>query len=188
LRNKSPNTFSSGQKKKILLAQALVHNPDLLIMDEPVANLDPKARNDFFKLLDKLRKDGKAIFISSHVLAELQTYFDSCTILDGGKIVFSGSKDELIKKFPTDSYTLKSNETDTTKLKKVLTKTKVKYEYDEFNKNFRLSITKNDKIEKIQELIIKNKIFINYFSKNELTLEQAYEKMVVNGSVDTMKK
>ena len=104
LRNRSPNTFSYGQKKKILLAQALIHDPEIIIMDEPVANLDPKARLEFFETLIDLKKQGKAIFISSHVLAELNQYFDSATILDGGKIVYSGTKEFKIASNKRDLF------------------------------------------------------------------------------------
>ena len=107
LRQRSPNTFSSGQKKKILLAQSLVHDPDIIIMDEPVANLDPKARIEFFDTLLELRKQGKAIFVSSHVLAELDIYADSLTILDGGKIIYSGKKQELLEKYNVNEYLIR---------------------------------------------------------------------------------
>lgn len=93
---KRPNTFSSGQKKKILLAQALIHNPEILIMDEPAANLDPIARNELFEVLIKLQQEGKAIFISSHILDEIGKYATYATILDGGKIVFDGIIDKTI--------------------------------------------------------------------------------------------
>lgn len=90
LANKKPYNFSSGQKKKILLAQALCTNPDILILDEPAANLDPSARMELFNLLKDLQKQGKSIFISSHILAEIGKYADVATILDGGKIVYHG--------------------------------------------------------------------------------------------------
>ena len=90
LANKTPELFSSGQKKKILCAQALCHDPDVLILDEPAANLDPIARIELFDLLKKVQNEGKAIFISSHILAEVGKYANYATILDGGKIVYSG--------------------------------------------------------------------------------------------------
>ncbi|MGL5204779.1 MAG: ABC transporter ATP-binding protein [Metamycoplasmataceae bacterium] len=93
LQNKKPMSFSSGQKKKILLAQAMVHNPDILIMDEPAANLDPIARLELFDTLEKYKSEGKSIFLSSHILAEVGKYADTATILDGGKIVFHGRLD-----------------------------------------------------------------------------------------------
>ncbi|MGL6125428.1 MAG: ABC transporter ATP-binding protein [Metamycoplasmataceae bacterium] len=93
LQNKKPSSFSSGQKKKILLAQAMVHNPDILIMDEPAANLDPIARLELFNVLENYKRQGKSIFISSHILAEVGKYADTATILDGGKIVFHDQLD-----------------------------------------------------------------------------------------------
>lgn len=88
--NKRPDSLSSGQKKKILLAQALIHNPSILIMDEPAANLDPNARDELYSLLVSLQHEGKAIFLSSHILDEISKYATYATILDGGKIVFDG--------------------------------------------------------------------------------------------------
>lgn len=91
--NKCPATFSSGQKKKMLLAQALIRNPSILIMDEPAANLDPLARDDLFATLLNLQKEGKAIFLSSHILDEVSKFATFVTILDGGKVVFDGPVD-----------------------------------------------------------------------------------------------
>lgn len=94
LENKCPDSFSSGQKKKILLAQALIHDPKVLIMDEPAANLDPLARDELFENLINLQKEGKAIFLSSHILDEIGKYATYVTILDGGSIVYDGSIDK----------------------------------------------------------------------------------------------
>ncbi|BAP39365.1 ABC transporter ATP-binding protein [Metamycoplasma canadense] len=94
-----PYTFSSGQKKKILLIQALLHNPKLLILDEPAANLDPTARFELFSLLKKLNKDNKiTILISSHVLAEIDKYVNSVTLIHNGNILYSGIKKEPLEK------------------------------------------------------------------------------------------
>lgn len=87
---KCPDSFSSGQKKKMLLAQALIRNPSILIMDEPAANLDPLARDDLFNTLLTLQKEGKAIFLSSHILDEVGKFATYVTILDGGKVVHDG--------------------------------------------------------------------------------------------------
>ena len=95
LAKKYPANFSSGQKKKVLLGQAIMHDPDILIMDEPAANLDPRARLEFFAILKKMQKEGKAIFISSHILAELDKYIDSVTIISQGKLIFSGKTTTL---------------------------------------------------------------------------------------------
>lgn len=90
-RTKNPNTFSSGMKKKVLLAQALIADPKVLILDEPAANLDPTARQELFNDLIKVKNQGKTILICSHILTELQDLADEITILNYGKVVFSGA-------------------------------------------------------------------------------------------------
>lgn len=95
--NKKPYSFSSGQKKKVLLIQALIHEPDLIILDEPAANLDPSARYELFKILEDLKNQGKTIFISSHILSEIDKYIDSLTLIHDGQIVFNGEKNQNLE-------------------------------------------------------------------------------------------
>ena len=90
-RSKNPNTFSSGMKKKVLLVQALIADPKVLILDEPAANLDPTARQELFNDLIRIKNQGKTILICSHILTELQDIADEITILNYGKVVFSGT-------------------------------------------------------------------------------------------------
>lgn len=169
---KSPNTFSSGQKKKILMAQALVHDPQLLIMDEPAANLDPVSRLEFFNSLKKLQEQGKAIFISSHILSELDKYADSCTVLDGGKIVFTGKVSEESK----HTYLVQVNSIDN--FKKVMEQMKLKYFKPNFKNEFIIEFSSND-----DEINILNNLkeenVINAFIKYTMTLEDIYSKYVL---------
>lgn len=95
---KKPYFFSTGQKKKIVLIQALIHNPKLIILDEPATNLDPTARFELFNILKTLKKDGKTIFISSHVLSEINPYTDSLTLIHKGEILYSGEKYKNLEK------------------------------------------------------------------------------------------
>ncbi|TPE57571.1 ABC transporter ATP-binding protein [[Mycoplasma] falconis] len=92
LKYKQPQSFSSGQKKKVLLIQALIANPQLIILDEPAANLDPTARYELFYTLKQLKNEGKTIFISSHILSEIDRYTDSLTLIHKGEILYSGVK------------------------------------------------------------------------------------------------
>ncbi|MCU4117265.1 ABC transporter ATP-binding protein [Mycoplasma zalophi] len=99
LKNEKPYTFSTGQKKKVLLIQALLHNPKLLILDEPAANLDPTARFELFSLLKEINEKQKiTIFISSHVLSEIDKYVNTITLIHNGQILYSGSKKESLEK------------------------------------------------------------------------------------------
>lgn len=190
MRHRSPNTFSSGQKKKVLLSQTLIHDPDIIIMDEPVANLDPKARIDFFDNLMELRKRGKAVFISSHVLAELDMYADALTILDGGKIVYSGLKSTLLKRYDTGKHFLSIPITRQKLVEAYLNKNKVKMVSNHNGNNIEYELKfKNDKAsEDFVRYLSNKKIVFDSFYKIKPSLEDIYRKMIVLGSKDTMQE
>ena len=83
--------LSRGMKQRVALARCLVHNPDILLLDEPASGLDPCGRLELKELLKELRRLGKTVFISSHVLSELDRICDSVGIIEGGKLLFSGT-------------------------------------------------------------------------------------------------
>ncbi|MEQ9406429.1 MAG: ABC transporter ATP-binding protein [Fuerstiella sp.] len=88
--------LSRGMQQRVSLARVLVHDPDLLLLDEPASGLDPRARIELMEILRELRRMGKTIFISSHILSELAELCDSVTIIDRGHIRFSGPMDALL--------------------------------------------------------------------------------------------
>lgn len=184
LRGKSPNSFSSGQKKKVLLAQALINNPQVLVMDEPAANLDPKARLELFDTLGKLTREGKAIFISSHVLAELDRYANAATILDGGKIVFTGTTKQLFNKYADRKLSVAVS--DPNKLKRFLKSKEIDYKINDISGNFIINFqTKQQEIDFLQ-LIQKSNIQLLSFNEVGNKLDDIYKKLIKFGSVDTM--
>lgn len=83
--------LSRGMKQRLCLARALIHNPKLLILDEPASGMDPRARAEMKGILKTLKELGKTVLISSHILPELSEMCDSLTIIDHGRLVFSGS-------------------------------------------------------------------------------------------------
>jgi ABC-2 type transport system ATP-binding protein len=89
------NTLSRGMRQRLCLAHALVHDPQILLLDEPASGLDPRARVEMRELLRELRTMGKTILLSSHILPELAELCDSVAILERGKLVVSGSLDEI---------------------------------------------------------------------------------------------
>jgi len=89
--------LSRGMQQRVNLARVLVHDPDLLLLDEPASGLDPRARIELMEMLRELKKMGKTIFISSHILSELADLCDAVTILDEGKVKYSGDIYELLK-------------------------------------------------------------------------------------------
>ena len=88
-------TLSKGQAQRVCLARMLLHDPDVLIMDEPAAGLDPRARVEFKHLVRLLAAENKAIFISSHILSELEDMCDTILFIDRGKVAHHGSTEVL---------------------------------------------------------------------------------------------
>lgn len=88
--------LSRGMQQRVSLARVLVHDPDLLLLDEPASGLDPRARIELMEILEELRRLGKTVFISSHILSELATLCDHVTILDRGEVKYTGAMRGLI--------------------------------------------------------------------------------------------
>ncbi|MBN1442625.1 MAG: ABC transporter ATP-binding protein [Planctomycetes bacterium] len=95
LRRRMVSSLSRGMKQRLCLAKTLIHDPRLLILDEPAAALDPRARIELRMLLKELRRMGKTIFISSHILTELSDICTSVGIIEKGRLIECGSIDQI---------------------------------------------------------------------------------------------
>lgn len=89
------NGLSRGMKQRLCLARALVHNPDILFLDEPASGLDPRARFELKEILKNLSSMGKTIIISSHILPELSEMCSTIGIIDHGQMMLKGTIDEI---------------------------------------------------------------------------------------------
>jgi ABC-2 type transport system ATP-binding protein len=87
--------YSGGMQRRVSLAQAMIHDPDLLILDEPTTGLDPAGRQTIMDALESLPEEGMTVFVSSHVLAELEQYIDDVTIVRDGEHVVTDSVDAV---------------------------------------------------------------------------------------------
>jgi ABC-2 type transport system ATP-binding protein len=96
IREKHLNALSKGMKNRVSVARALVHDPAVLIMDEPAAGLDPRARIELRELLKVLCSQGKAILISSHILTELAEICSGAVIIERGRILRAGSLAKIL--------------------------------------------------------------------------------------------
>lgn len=92
------DTLSRGMKQRLCVARALIHNPQLLILDEPNSGLDPRARFEMKEILKNLGSMGKTIIISSHILPELSEMCTSIGIMERGVLITSGHVDEIMQK------------------------------------------------------------------------------------------
>ena len=87
--------LSRGMKQRLCLARALIHDPKVLILDEPASGLDPRARIEMRDILRQLKEMGKTILISSHILPELAEMCDEIGVIDGGRLIAHGSVQEI---------------------------------------------------------------------------------------------
>ena len=95
--DKQFNALSGGLKRRVVLARALVHDPKLLILDEPTAGIDVEQRHDVWRYLRELNEAGKTIILTSHYLEEIELLCDKVAIINHGKIVADGSKQSYIE-------------------------------------------------------------------------------------------
>ena len=95
-KNSYARTLSGGMRRRLLIAKALVHNPDVLILDEPTAGVDVELRKNLWHYIRKLNKDGMTICLTTHYLEEAQELCDYITILNKGKIIKSDTKINLL--------------------------------------------------------------------------------------------
>ncbi|MFG6328882.1 MAG: ABC transporter ATP-binding protein [Lachnospiraceae bacterium] len=95
--------LSRGMKQRLCLARSLVHNPELLILDEPASGLDPRARFEMKGILKNLHDMGKTIIISSHILSELAEMCTTIGIIDKGRMVSKGTVEEIMQKLNTSN-------------------------------------------------------------------------------------
>jgi ABC-2 type transport system ATP-binding protein len=90
--------LSRGMQQRLGIARVLIHDPELLILDEPASGLDPRARIEIRSLLQELQKMGKTILISSHILADLGEVCNRVGIIEKGRLLVDGSLDDVVKK------------------------------------------------------------------------------------------
>ena len=95
-----PATFSGGMKRRLNIACALVHDPDVLLLDEPTAGVDPQSRNAIFDNLEMLKRAGKALVYTTHYMEEAERLADRIVIIDHGKVVVGGTLAELVRILP----------------------------------------------------------------------------------------
>ena len=117
-------TYSGGMKRRIDLAAGLIHIPKVLILDEPTVGLDIESRNIIWDLLEKLKREGMTIILSSHYLNEIDRLADNVVIINDGKVIDQGNPNYLKNKLGGDRITLKvkefSNQNESEKVRDIL--------------------------------------------------------------------
>jgi ABC-2 type transport system ATP-binding protein len=98
--DRSLGTFSKGMRQRFKLAQALAHDPDIVVLDEPLNGLDPTARRDLTELIRALGEEGRCVVVSSHVLHEVETLARRSVFLYQGRVLAEGTREEVRRELP----------------------------------------------------------------------------------------
>ena len=167
--NDKVNKYSLGMRQRLGIARALLNKPNILILDEPTNGLDPEGIKDLRVLLKRLASDGMGILISSHNLAELESFCNKVCIIDNGTIIES-----------SEVTTLKNNENIVMFKVSDTTKIEIKDIFDVNKTSFKVSASKED-IAKIIKKLVKDGIDIYEVKNEELTLEEAFLKKTKGG-------
>ena len=107
--NLKTKELSKGNRQKVSIIQALMHDPEIIIADEPTSGLDPLMQAVFDNIMRKFARRGKTIFISSHILTEVQTLCDFVTVIKEGKIISTGEVEQLLNQIPKKAIIKQSN-------------------------------------------------------------------------------
>ena len=97
LRNKNPYELSGGQGQKVALASIIAMDPEIMVIDEPTSQLDPKGTEEIFEIIDILKKEGKTIILVEHKLELIAEYAEKVMVLDEGEMILSGNTEDALK-------------------------------------------------------------------------------------------
>ncbi len=163
--NLKVSKYSLGMKQRLGIAQSILHNPKILILDEPTNGLDPSGIIELNNLLLELSKGGMSIIISSHILSELETICNKFCIVNEGKIIYKKTIDKLKKEQQISEYIFEISD-----IEKI--KNKLKYEKVD-SKHIKIKTTKNN-INNIIKKLLENNIQIYEIKAENLSLESIF--------------
>jgi len=175
--------FSAGMKQKLSLAQSLIHEPEILILDEPTANLDPAGRLSIIEnLKDLCRESQVTVFISSHILAELEKLVSEVTLINHGQIVVTSDVASLERKVSGNRYVLKTSNNE--RILSVLKTRDFVRDVDVDDNNI-IHITANGDEnhfkKSITQIILQNDVWLQQFNLEASDLESIFMKLVGEG-------
>ena len=166
-KDKLTGEFSKGMKRKTAIARTLLHNPDLLILDEPSSGLDPLTSFFIINYLKTLKREGKTVLLSAHNLFHLETICDRVGILKNGKLLIFDNMDVIRSRLGRREY-------------QILFHTDQKLDYERLNGNYLFRAGDVDAIARMLETVSANGWTLMDLSMRESALEEIYVKLMTN--------
>ena len=172
--NAYSRSLSGGMRRRLMVAKAMVHNPPVLVLDEPTAGVDVELRKKLWEFIKTLNKKGVTIILTTHYLDEAQSLCDYIAIINNGKLIKCESKNTLMSMIDEKEINIKLS-----KDVKILPKSIRKYVKNHSNKMITLKYNRN-KINtgKLIQLILESKIFIEELSTKDPDLEEIFLKLI----------
>jgi ABC-2 type transport system ATP-binding protein len=162
--------FSTGMKQRVKLAQALVHGPRLVFLDEPTNGLDPQGRDEMLSLVEDVKRRGVNVVLSSHLLPDVERVCDAVIMLNQGKLVHFGSIDELKEGGASIIEVETKNQNDA--FQKVLSD--AGFQVVAVGLRLKVTVPEGDSGQSILQAAVQNDIQVRHFMPGELTLETAF--------------
>ena len=174
-RNAYARTLSGGMRRRLLIGKALVHDPEIIILDEPTAGVDIDIRTSVWDYIKRISRQGKTVCLTTHYLEEAENLCDNITIINHGRKIIEGSKNELLSiistktvSFVLDKKIFVPNELN--EYKPILTDNILKLSYDKNRTN----------IKKIIDTLTSNRINFKEINTSEGDLEDVFIKVINN--------
>jgi len=181
--NEYVDGLSRGMKQRLCLARTLVHNPDILILDEPASGLDPLTRHELKFILKNLSEKGKTIIISSHILTELAEICSNICIIEKGKVILNGNIDEIMYQVDSSNPLIINVLGETDKTVKILKKNRYVRTLSLDEKNIVVTFVgrREDEAELLKQLIT-NDVEVVSFKREQSNLESLFLKIIDKGT------
>lgn len=178
--DKGPRQLSGGMKRRLLIAKALVHDPEIIVLDEPTAGVDVELRNSLWEYVIKLNKEGKTIILTTHYLEEAETLCDRIGIMNKGRIVKVDTKDNLINSIDRKLINIKVDDF-SEDLEGIFESYKLNINEEE--KEFEIEVSK-DKLDEVLSLVNSLDVTILDMNINSPRLEDVFLKLTHLGGDD----
>ncbi|AHC52327.1 antibiotic ABC transporter ATP-binding protein [Sulfolobus acidocaldarius SUSAZ] len=172
--DKQISKYSKGMVQRIAIAEALLGNPEILIMDEPNIGIDPIFNLNVRSLLNKLKKNGTLILMTSHDLEEVKKIADRLILINKGNKLFEGSTEELIKKFLGIRVIIEADNN----AKEILDRLSYVEEYSADDEKYYVKLREDKREDLLKELVLNGVRVKSFYLDNDI--ERAYERAVSN--------
>lgn len=179
-------SYSTGMKQKVKLAQAMVHDPKLLFLDEPTSGMDPQGREEMLSLVKKMASSEKTIIVSSHILQEVERVCDYAVIIDSGKLVRSGEMKSLLAgEEGVLSLTIRGDATAMSRYVRALEKVcQIIDRRDAVGEQITMLIRGCEEGNKVFKLAAENGVQVRSFHPERLDLEEVFLRAFRGGGRD----